>query len=278
MSSCWCWAPQTFLAVRLCAVSSPSRSDHRSPRPLRRRTALTLQIALPPRSFDFCSESSLKTRPITLGSGLRSKLRFRRSAVSGNVSLSTPAAIPRTCCVSRRTLTVAAFDTVGYLATGSEVALQYLPSPLYSTSAVSDFAVVGRQQFTPAADPVGDGNPRPTKQRSWTSVPAKIKQKEKVTCMPPPEGVESMAAAAAKPKRVRTGCLTCRERHLKCDEGLPNCQNCRKSSRVCKRGVRLNFIDTTVKNPPTLLPQTTGWAGKIPRPLVLVAYPLTPLE
>ncbi|RPB27228.1 hypothetical protein L211DRAFT_617693 [Terfezia boudieri ATCC MYA-4762] len=59
-------------------------------------------------------------------------------------------------------------------------------------------------------------------------------------------------AVANRPKRVRTGCLTCRERHLKCDEGLPECQNCRKSSRTCKRGVRLNFIDTQVKPIPTI--------------------------
>ena len=64
--------------------------------------------------------------------------------------------------------------------------------------------------------------------------------------------------AAARPKRVRTGCLTCRERHLKCDEGLPDCQNCRKSSRPCKRGVRLNFIDTQVKSPP-ITPPTQEW-------------------
>lgn len=59
---------------------------------------------------------------------------------------------------------------------------------------------------------------------------------------------------AVKPKRVRTGCLTCRERHLKCDEGLPVCQNCRKSNRQCKRGLRLNFIDTQVKSPPVMAP------------------------
>ncbi|TVY32792.1 Adhesion and hyphal regulator [Lachnellula subtilissima] len=82
--------------------------------------------------------------------------------------------------------------------------------------------------------------------------------------MPTPEPAADAAdgiaatAAANKPKRVRTGCLTCRERHLKCDEGLPNCQNCRKSSRVCKRGVRLNFIDTTVKSPP-MIPPTADW-------------------
>ena len=66
------------------------------------------------------------------------------------------------------------------------------------------------------------------------------------------------AAAASKPKRVRTGCLTCRERHLKCDEGVPDCLNCRKSSRACKRGVRLNFIDTQVKTPP-ITPPTQEW-------------------
>jgi hypothetical protein len=64
--------------------------------------------------------------------------------------------------------------------------------------------------------------------------------------------------AANKPKRVRTGCLTCRERHLKCDEGLPICQNCRKSNRNCKRGVRLNFIDTQVKAPAVMAP-THDW-------------------
>ncbi|KKY15928.1 putative c6 zinc finger domain-containing protein [Diplodia seriata] len=64
--------------------------------------------------------------------------------------------------------------------------------------------------------------------------------------------------AASKPKRVRTGCLTCRERHLKCDEALPHCQNCRKSNRICKRGIRLNFIDTTVQAPP-VVPPSQDW-------------------
>jgi Fungal Zn(2)-Cys(6) binuclear cluster domain len=69
-----------------------------------------------------------------------------------------------------------------------------------------------------------------------------------------PEGSQQ----ANKPKRVRTGCLTCRERHLKCDEGQPICQNCRKSNRKCKRGVRLNFIDTNVRAPPFMAP-THDW-------------------
>ena len=70
----------------------------------------------------------------------------------------------------------------------------------------------------------------------------------------------AVKSTTAKSRRVRTGCLTCRERHLKCDEGLPDCNNCRKSSRNCKRGVRLNFIDIQVKDPP-FIPPTREWSG-----------------
>ena len=65
----------------------------------------------------------------------------------------------------------------------------------------------------------------------------------------------------SKPKRVRTGCLTCRSRHLKCDEGLPECNNCRKSNRLCQRGVRLNFIDTWIERPPRIVTLfgTSAW-------------------
>lgn len=74
-----------------------------------------------------------------------------------------------------------------------------------------------------------------------------------------PPNTDKAEASSSKPKRVRTGCLTCRERHLKCDEGLPHCQNCRKSSRTCKRGVRLNFIDTKVEDP-QIIPPTSDWS------------------
>ncbi|GAB1318631.1 Adhesion and hyphal regulator 1 [Madurella fahalii] len=72
----------------------------------------------------------------------------------------------------------------------------------------------------------------------------------------------SASPVADKSKRVRTGCLTCRERHLKCDEGLPDCNNCLKSKRECKRGLRLNFIDIQVKEPPCMAP-TAEWLVKI---------------
>ncbi|KXL49254.1 hypothetical protein M433DRAFT_62435 [Acidomyces richmondensis BFW] len=75
------------------------------------------------------------------------------------------------------------------------------------------------------------------------------------------DGEKDGDGAAAKAKRVRTGCLTCRERHLKCDEGLPSCNNCKKSNRTCKRGVRLNFIDTWVEQPPRIVTRhgTDAW-------------------
>ena len=62
----------------------------------------------------------------------------------------------------------------------------------------------------------------------------------------------------SKSRRVRTGCLTCRERHLKCDEALGRCQNCRKSDRVCRRGIRLNFIDTQTVAPPHHVTRASG--------------------
>ncbi|KAK4678072.1 hypothetical protein QC764_304320 [Podospora pseudoanserina] len=35
-------------------------------------------------------------------------------------------------------------------------------------------------------------------------------------------------------KRTKTGCLTCRRRRIKCDEGKPTCGNCIKSKRQCE--------------------------------------------
>ncbi|KAL4887633.1 hypothetical protein BJY04DRAFT_176329 [Aspergillus karnatakaensis] len=65
-------------------------------------------------------------------------------------------------------------------------------------------------------------------------------------------------ASVKKRKRVRTGCFTCRDRHLKCDEALGRCQNCKKSDRICRRGVRLNFVDTQVSAPPTYIAPAAG--------------------
>lgn len=70
--------------------------------------------------------------------------------------------------------------------------------------------------------------------------------------------------AAEKAKRKRSGCLTCRDRHISCDEKfLPDCGNCRKSNRECVRGTRLNFHQIDVKDPPYLLPRAAEWSGAL---------------
>ena len=137
------------------------------------------------------------------------------------------------------------------------------PSP-YTTSMNSDVTRLSDQ-----LRPVSIRSSPQTEESPPSGGRSKSKAPEKSSRSPSSAGQMSAAtdtaanasnetAASAKPKRVRTGCLTCRERHLKCDEGLPHCQNCRKSSRTCKRGVRLNFIDTQVKNP-QIIPPTAEW-------------------
>lgn len=56
-------------------------------------------------------------------------------------------------------------------------------------------------------------------------------------------------APKVKRSRTRLGCFTCRDRHMKCDEQLPVCQNCINSKRKCYRGIRLNFTQYTIYDP-----------------------------
>ncbi|KAI1639879.1 hypothetical protein F4809DRAFT_49498 [Biscogniauxia mediterranea] len=52
---------------------------------------------------------------------------------------------------------------------------------------------------------------------------------------PTPEEKDDSNPASKKAtrKRTKTGCLTCRKRRIKCDEGRPTCNNCLKSKRQC---------------------------------------------
>ncbi|KAM3551483.1 hypothetical protein ARSEF4850_007842 [Beauveria asiatica] len=59
----------------------------------------------------------------------------------------------------------------------------------------------------------------------------------------PPQSTDPEAAASLEQRlpirkrqwapRVRTGCWTCRSRHVKCDEARPFCIRCRKGNRTC---------------------------------------------
>ncbi|KAI9891175.1 MAG: hypothetical protein M1814_003018 [Vezdaea aestivalis] len=53
---------------------------------------------------------------------------------------------------------------------------------------------------------------------------------------PLPSDIKTMSGGLHKKeikRRTKTGCLTCRKRRIKCDEGHPHCRNCQKSKRDC---------------------------------------------
>jgi hypothetical protein len=45
---------------------------------------------------------------------------------------------------------------------------------------------------------------------------------------------------AAPKKRTKTGCQTCRNRRIKCDETKPACNNCTRGKRVCEGNIPTN--------------------------------------
>ncbi|KAK4205144.1 putative transcription factor [Triangularia verruculosa] len=100
----------------------------------------------------------------------------------------------------------------------------------------------------------GDSPPQPKRVRSLNPLKTTIVD---------PQGKKptKRLVQTSKARRVRTGCFTCRDRHVKCDEGAPVCNNCLKSNRQCKRGVRLNFAETNqqVKGPPRTAPRGKDW-------------------
>lgn len=84
-----------------------------------------------------------------------------------------------------------------------------------------------------------------------------------------------LAPARTKVKRSRTrsGCFTCRDRHMKCDEQLPVCQNCLTSKRKCIRGVRLNFTLYTFYDPKESMPDPSEAGPESLAPMDLYTAP-----
>ncbi|KAF5022479.1 hypothetical protein F66182_5451 [Fusarium sp. NRRL 66182] len=54
-------------------------------------------------------------------------------------------------------------------------------------------------------------------------------------CRPPPR------PESVKHKRTRSGCLNCRRKKRKCDEGRPTCGTCRRRNEPCEWGLRVAF-------------------------------------
>ena len=55
--------------------------------------------------------------------------------------------------------------------------------------------------------------------------------------------------APKKIVRVRTGCITCRKRRTKCDEGRPGCDRCRKANFRCEGYEGLQSVHNGNSNP-----------------------------
>ncbi|KAF5505138.1 Sterol regulatory element-binding protein ECM22 [Colletotrichum siamense] len=64
-------------------------------------------------------------------------------------------------------------------------------------------------------------------------------------------GSQQTNASKTRHKRTRTGCLKCRIRRRKCDEGKPRCQRCIDGNFECQYGPRLTFLN---KNALTVSP------------------------
>ncbi|KAK1989912.1 C6 zinc finger protein [Colletotrichum falcatum] len=43
-----------------------------------------------------------------------------------------------------------------------------------------------------------------------------------------------LKASRRQAPKTRTGCITCKKRHVRCDEGKPACENCARSKRECE--------------------------------------------
>lgn len=47
--------------------------------------------------------------------------------------------------------------------------------------------------------------------------------------------------------RTRSGCLNCRKKRRKCDEGKPTCLRCRKRGETCQWGMRVTFREANTQ-------------------------------
>nr|OQO07265.1 hypothetical protein B0A51_17954 [Rachicladosporium sp. CCFEE 5018] len=87
--------------------------------------------------------------------------------------------------------------------------------------------------------------------------------------LPPQAGLDARSMAGGRKtgkeikRRTKTGCMTCRKRRIKCDEGVPSCRNCAKSKREC---LGYDPIFKPSNGPPNLkpVPSPTSLEGPSP--------------
>ncbi|KAJ9138356.1 C6 zinc finger domain protein [Pleurostoma richardsiae] len=105
--------------------------------------------------------------------------------------------------------------------------------------------------MAPTAPINGDGTGyfMPREPLARTSQPPNIKDVNRVAGTPGPQILtfalqhRPRATRASVPK-VRTGCITCKKRHVKCDEARPSCQRCMKWQGFCEGYERAKSISS----------------------------------
>ncbi|SPO01761.1 uncharacterized protein DNG_04434 [Cephalotrichum gorgonifer] len=93
-------------------------------------------------------------------------------------------------------------------------------------------------------------SPRPPRS-AWFGIKKQICQLVERTSPAADTALRMERTQQAKPKtsrastpKVRTGCITCKKRRVKCDEGKPHCGNCLKTRGRCE-----GYIEPRVKRP-----------------------------
>ncbi|KAL8918463.1 MAG: hypothetical protein Q9172_005422 [Xanthocarpia lactea] len=97
--------------------------------------------------------------------------------------------------------------------------------------------------------------------------------------MPPRKGSRAPGAPRAGGYHVKTGCMTCKVRHVKCDEGKPECHKCKSTGRTCDGYLSKIAVSPSPRLPPeksknalvkpvrsTLAPlpiSISGWTGTL---------------
>jgi hypothetical protein len=74
----------------------------------------------------------------------------------------------------------------------------------------------------------------------------------------------------AKKRRVRSGCLTCRSRKVKCDEVRPRCKRCVMGTRDVSVGVGVGCVEVQTHHPPARRADASRLPGVVVS--VLLAY------
>ncbi|RFU23729.1 hypothetical protein B7463_g12608, partial [Scytalidium lignicola] len=70
------------------------------------------------------------------------------------------------------------------------------------------------------------------------------------------EGEAKIRRSRASKPKVRTGCTTCKIRHVKCDETKPACMRCVKFGRQCDGYAQQKTGETASSSSRTLQPKT----------------------